>query len=153
MIMTSKIVIGIDPDMIASGFAVAEGKTLVSLRSVKLPDLVDHIKQFGGPDNVVVKLENPGANKTIFTRDVSGARNQRAVKDAIAIRVGKVMATTHHIKEILEAAGFEVKMVKPLTGKVKSQAKDDAEYFNRLTGWTERSNQDKRDAALIALYG
>lgn len=147
------ITIGIDPDMIASGFAVVEDKKIMSLRSVKLPDLVDHVEQFGGPDDVIIKLENPSANKTVFTRDIAGARNQRAVKDAIAMRVGKVMATTHHIKEILEAAGYTVQMVKPMTGKVKAKAKDDAEYFNRLTGWNGRSNQDNRDAALIALFG
>lgn len=147
------IIIGIDPDMIASGFAVVKDGKIISLMSVKLTLLVEHVQQFGQPSDVIIKLENPAANKTVFTRDISGARNQRAVKDAIAMRVGKVMATTHHIKEILEWAGYNVQMIKPLSGKVKSQSKLDAEYFNRLTGWTGRSNQDKRDAALIALFG
>lgn len=151
------IVIGIDPDMISSGVAVVYGqdkrKKIYSLNSVKLPALVDFVKAVGIPEQVIVKLENPAANRAVFTRDIAGAKNQRAVKDAIAVKVGKVMATTHHIKELLEHAGYTVKMVKPLTGPVKKQAKQSAEYFNKLTGWEGASNQDKRDAALIALYG
>jgi hypothetical protein len=29
----------------------------------------------------------------------------------------------------------------------------DAKFFNQLTGWTGSSNEDKRDAGLLALYG
>lgn len=147
------IIIGIDPDMIASGVAVASGKTLQQLQNVKLPNLIATVQAIGAPGDVVVKLENPAANKTVFTRDIAGARNQRAVKDAIAMKVGKVIATTHHIRELLESAGYTVKMVTPLKGPLKRQAKDDAAYFNKVTGWTGRSNQDQRDAALIALWG
>jgi len=147
------ITIGIDPDMIASGVAVATGKTIKQLLKVKLPKLIATIQAIGAPGEVVIKLENPEANKTVFTRDIAGAKNQRAVKDAIAMKVGKVMATTYHVKELLEDAGYQVKMITPLKGPLKRQAKDNAEYFNKVTGWTGRSNQDQRDAALIALWG
>ena len=150
------IIIGIDPDMIASGVAVAQsddrGKRLLHLQSIKLPKLLAFIKIYAA-DSVEIKLENPAANKSVFTRNIAGAKNQRAVKDAIAMKVGKVMATTHHIRELLESAGYTVKMVTPLKGPLKRQAKDDANYFNKVTGWTGRSNQDQRDAALIALWG
>ena len=49
--------------------------------------------------------------------------------------------------------GADVQLVKPLQGPAKRQAKADAEYFNRITGWAGRSNSDTRDAALLALYG
>lgn len=147
------ITIGIDPDMIASGFAVATGKSITRLQSVRLPQLVAAVQMIGAPGEVVIKLENPEANKVMFARSITGAKNQRAVKDAIAMKVGKVMATAHHIRELLESHGYAVKMVTPLKGPLKRQAKDDAEYFNKVTGWTGRSNQDQRDAALIALWG
>jgi antirestriction protein ArdC len=151
------IAIGIDPDMRASGVAVVYGpenyRKVHSLDNVKLPAIVEFVKSVGVPKDVVVKLENPAANKAVFTRDIAGARDKRAVRDAIAMKVGKVMATTHHIRELLENAGYTVKMVTPLKGPLKRQAKDDAAYFNKVTGWTGRSNQDQRDAALIALWG
>lgn len=147
------ITIGIDPDMIASGFAVVNGKQITNLHSVKLPNLIAAVQAIGAPGEVVIKLENPEANKVVFSRAITGAKNQRAVKDVIAMKVGKVMATAHHIKELLESCGYAVKMVTPLKGQLKRQAKDDAEYFNKITGWTGRSNQDQRDAALIALWG
>lgn len=144
------ITIGIDPDMIASGFAVVVGKEVTKLRSVKLPDLVDHVQQFGTPEQLIIKLENPEANKGLFA---CRANKNKAVSVAIAMSVGKVQATTHHIRELLESHGYTVKMVTPLKGPLKRQAKDSAEYFNKVTGWTGRSNQDQRDAALIALWG
>ena len=147
------ITIGIDPDMIASGVAVTTGKTISRLQSVKLPNLIATIQAIGSPGEVVIKLENPEANGSVFGRDLNGAVNKRAVRDAIAMRVGKVMATTHHVHEMLVAAGYEVRLIKPLSGPIKRQAKTDAAYFNKVTGWTGRSNQDQRDAALIALWG
>jgi len=40
--------------------------------------------------------------------------------------------------------------MKPLRGSVK-KAKNDAKLFNKITGWEGKSNQDKRDAALLAM--
>ena len=144
------ITIGIDPDMIASGFAVVNGKQITNLHSVKLPNLIAAVQAIGSPGDVVIKLENPEANKGLFACRVN---KNKAVSIAIATDVGKVMATAHHIKEMLIAAGYPVKLVTPLKGPLKRQAKDDAKYFNKITGWTGRSNQDQRDAALIALWG
>lgn len=144
------ITIGIDPDLIASGIAVVDGKELKHLLSIKLPDLINTIKAIGSPTEVCIKLENPEANKGLFA---SRQNKNKAVSIAIAMSVGKVQATTHHIKELLESAGYAVKLITPLRGEVKRQAKADANYFNKLTGWIGRSNQDQRDAALIALFG
>lgn len=144
------ITIGIDPDMIASGVAVVAGKSIQKLQSVKLPNLIATVQAVGAPGEVVVKLENPEANKGLFA---SRANKNKAVSISIAMSVGKVQATTHHIREMLESAGYQVKMVTPLKGPLKKQAKTDAAYFNKVTGWTGRSNQDQRDAALIALWG
>lgn len=144
------IIIGIDPDMVASGLAVVEAKGILKLQSVKLPDLVPTIQAIGRPGEVTIKLENPEANKGLFA---SRSNKNKAVSVAIAMSVGKVQATAHHIQELLIAAGYTVKMVTPLKGPLKRQAKDSAEYFNKVTGWTGRSNQDQRDAALIALWG
>ena len=148
------VVIGIDPDMIASGVAVIYGpenlRKIHSLNSVKLFALADFVKSVGRVQDVIVKIEDVEANKGLFA---SRQNNNKAVSIKIAMSVGKVQATTHHIRELLESAGYTVKMVTPLKGAVKQQAKKDAEYFNKLTGWSGRSNADQRDAALIALYG
>ena len=144
------ITIGIDPDLIASGIAVVDGKELKHLLSIKLPDLISTIKAIGSPAEVCIKLENPEANKGLFA---SRQNKNKAVSIAIAMSVGKVQATTHNIKELLESVGYAVKLITPLKGEVKRQAKADAKYFNKLIGWAGRSNQDQRDAALIALFG
>lgn len=52
-----------------------------------------------------------------------------------------------------DALGSPVSLVKSLKGTYKKKAKDDAKFFNQLTGWTGRDNEDKRDTGLLALYG
>ena len=143
-------IIGIDPDMRASGVAVVVGKDIQKLNNVRLPELVKFISEIGQPHQVTIKLENPEANKGLFA---CRANKNKAVSIAIATDVGKVMASTYHIKELLEAAGYSVKLITPLKGELKQKAKTDAAYFNKLTGWQKKSNADQRDAALIALWG
>ncbi len=71
---------------------------------------------------------------------------------SIAEDLGKVKATARLIKEVLEDKGIKVTLVKPLRGPIK-KAEDSSVYFNKITGWTGRSNADTRDAALIAMFG
>lgn len=144
------VIIGIDPDMIASGFAVVVDGKIKALLNVPLPDVLHWVGGIAEPGKVVIKLEDVEANKGLFA---SRQNKNKAVSIKIAMSVGKVQATTHHIREILESAGYTVKMVKPLTGAVKKQAKADYKYFNKVTGWAGRSNADQRDAAMIALWG
>jgi hypothetical protein len=147
--MQKLITVGIDPDIVKSGIAVLEGGKLTSLHALPFAEIPDFLLSLGGQICVQVKIENPGAIKTMWSNAGKGGLR---VQMSIAQDVGRVMAVAELLRQVLEHAGYQVKMVKPLSGPVK-KAKDDAEFFNRLTGWTGRSNQDKRDAALIALYG
>lgn len=147
--MQKVITVGIDPDLVKSGIAVLENGKLTSLHSLPFAEIPDFLLSLGGQMCVFVKIENPGAIKAMWSNNGKG--NSR-IQLSIAQDVGRVMAVAELLRQVLEFAGYQVKMVKPLSGTVK-KAKDDADFFNRLTGWTGRSNQDKRDAALIALYG
>lgn len=143
------IVVGIDPDIRKSGVALAIDGKLAELHSLPFVEVLPYIMSIGLPGSLLVKIENPGAVSAMWSQ-----RNKMslAAKMSVAQDVGRVMAVAELLQQVIENAGHQVKMVKPLHGPVK-RAKDDAEYFNRLTGWAGRSNQDKRDAALIALYG
>lgn len=145
----SKIVVGIDPDIKKSGVAVLSGQKLTRLESLKFMDVIAFLEQIGGPDVVYVKLENPSAISTTFS--TRAGMSQRAAM-SVAQDVGRVKAVCELLHEAIKDAGYQIKLVKPLSGPIK-RAKDDREFFNKITGWQGQSNQDKRDAALIAIYG
>lgn len=144
-----KLTIGIDPDFVKNGVAVVQGEKILSLESLCFVELIEYIKTTCAKD-AVIKLENPSAIKPLFG---AKAKNKRSIREKICQDVGKCKATGSLIQQVLESQGYKVKLVKPLKGPVKRQAKNDAVYFNKLTGWKGRSNEDKRDAALVALYG
>ncbi len=142
------ITIGIDPDLKASGVAVVAGGELISLHNKKFCELLGWLSQWD-KSAVLIKLENPEANKGLFA---AHSNKNKAVSIRVATNVGQVMAVARLLHEMLEHNGYTVKLVSPLKGAAK-KCKDDAEYFNKVTGWTGRSNADQRDAAMIAICG
>lgn len=142
------ITIGIDPDLKASGVAVVAGGKLVSLHNKKFCELLGWLSQWD-KSAVLIKLENPEANKGLFA---AHSNKNKAVSIRVATNVGQVMAVARLLNEVLLHAGYDVHLIRPLKGVAK-WSKADAEYFNKVTGWTGRSNADQRDAAMIALHG
>ena len=140
----SQLVIGIDPDLQASGVALVREGVIVGLNNLRFFDLIEFINANRQASFVVEDVE---ANKPTFNRHLRAKANAR-----VSQNVGQVKAVARLITEYLESRGLDYIKVKPLMGQVKI-AKKDAAYFNRLTGWENRSNEDNRDAALLALYG
>ncbi len=139
-----RLVVGIDPDLKKSGVAVVSEGKLITLDNLKLLDLIEFISEHKHCAHFVVEDVNhdkatyirPGTNKNVMMN--------------ISQKVGMVKAIGTLLEEILTDLGAEFTSMKPLRGSVK-KAKKDAELFNRITGWVGKSNQDKRDAALLAL--
>lgn len=136
--------IGIDPDLVKSGVALVDGGKILELHALSFYELTQLIEQY--PDAHYV-VENVEYDKTTYIRPGLS----RAAMCKVAQNVGQVKGTHKHIYDWLTEKGCKVTRVQPLRGPVKQKAKTSADYFNRLTGWTGRSNEDKRDAALIAL--
>lgn len=141
--------IGIDPDIVKSGIAVVLNDVILRMDSVPFAEIANYVKAQGNPDEVVILLENPEAIRPLFGKKLNLTRRAR---DKACMDVGMCKGAARLIGEVLTHAGYTVVKVSPLKGIVK-KAKDDKAFFNRLTKWESNSNQDKRDAALIALYG
>ncbi len=149
-----EIIIGIDPDMIASGVAViAEKDEILELSKKSIIDIVVYVKQWSQNNIVTVKIEDPNLISPTFPRIIKDARSLQAVRDKISQDVGRVKASATLIIQVLEHAGIKVQRVKPIKGPVKKLCKNDSAYFNRVFKWNGRSNEDSRDAAIIAVYG
>jgi len=141
--MTS-IVIGIDPDLVKSGVAVVNNGEIITLDALNLFELFEFIKEHKHLAHFVVEdVEHDQA--TYYRKGANGKVMQR-----ISQNVGQVKAIGRVLGEYLVGCDAQFTLIKPLRGSIK-KAKKDAEYFNKLTGWTGRSNEDKRDAALLAL--
>ena len=143
------LTIGIDPDISKSGVAFVVAGRIERLEALCFVELIETIAEYKkGCVDVVVKLEDVESNKAMFAREPMSS----AAKMKIAQNVGMVKAVARLIRESLDAKGIKVIMVKPLKGTIK-KAKKNASLFNSMTKWEGRTNEDKRDAALIALYG
>lgn len=143
------LIIGIDPDLKASGVAIVVRNKISELKNMPFPELIEYITALAADNEITVKLEDVNAWRSVKHRAGTGPAAMRKISQ----NVGQVKATASLIKEMLNSKGIEVHLVKPLKGKVKMQAKKNSAYFNKLTGWTGSSNEDNRDAALIALHG
>lgn len=138
------LVVGIDPDLVKSGVAVVKDGVLTDLKNLNFSELRGFIKAH--PQAVFV-LEDVEINKPVFDRKVNAQANLR-----IAQNVGMVKGVARLIAEYLTEQDCLFTMMRPLTGHAK-HAKKNADYFRLLTGWEGRSNEDNRDAAMLAIHG
>ncbi|MCS6259853.1 hypothetical protein G3479_11405 [Shewanella baltica] len=161
--------IGIDPDLTKSGVATVVNNEIVTLKSMGFSELIEFVISKSHLPCAVL-LEDVDNKKPVFPKRLrqsvkgqnpllayvghapSQSGSNAKVNMSIAEDLGKVKATARLIKEVLEDKGIKVTLVKPLRGPIK-KAKDSSVYFNKITGWTGRSNADTRDAALIAMFG
>jgi len=137
--------IGIDPDLDKCGVAFIDAGAVVSLHALDFFAVLEMIAQNPTAEFVIEDVE---FNKPTFNRGLNQSKNLK-----VAQNVGMVKAVARLLTEALKRAGVKYKAVPPLKGHMKNSAKKDAKYFNKITGWTGISNEDKRDAALLALFG
>lgn len=131
------MIIGIDPDLEKSGVAVKskDGLRLLNLTFVELKDLIE--KECAVIKKVVVEAG--------WLNTKSNFRNiqSRLVAERTAKNVGENHATGKLIVQLIKSMGIPVVEIKPYRSKLN------ADDFNRITGWTGRTNQEQRDAAML----
>jgi hypothetical protein len=130
-------IIGIDPGK-HTGVAIFIKGKLTALRTTDpqgVAALLDEIQ----PERVV--FEDSRLTRATWVRGVSPAALRK-----IARNVGQIDAWCTQLVDLCAARGIVAHGISP-KGK---GAKLNAEQFKKLTGWTGRSNQHERDAAMVA---
>ena len=128
--------VGIDPGM-HNGFAIYDRQLAVitHCNSMPLHVLFDTLKAWKIND-IEVFIENPNTWVGFKGKKGNDARLQGA---------GAVKQTYRHIVEFLEDYGIPYTPTK-LQGNLKKVSRD---YFAKVTGYKDRTNEHARDAAMI----
>ena len=146
-----KLTIGCDPDVDGKGFAIYQGGHLKDLLAMPIIYFYEFCKQLNADGNsefVELHIEDLCANKS------SAFSHRRvdppAVKYKKSEAVGRCKQAQLEVEKIAEH--FHIKIVRH---KVSKKWKDAAgrKEFERLTGWTGRSNPDTRSAAYFGYLG
>lgn len=145
--------IGIDPDTERSGVALIKSEIQgMELYSFSFFDLLAYVAQqhqaaCAVGAKLVVYVE---AGYLIGTVWHATRKDGYRTASAKGKSVGRNHQTARHIVEGLQRLGVAVLEVKPL--KKIGGRKADARLFKMITGYTGRTNQETRDAGLIAYH-
>ncbi len=134
-----KILIGIDTG-VHTGFAVAidrgNGGELEQVESLSITQAMNQVSkriQDWGIQNVSLYIED-ARKRTWFT----GGREKSQ-------GVGSVKRDAQIWEDWCKEQGIHFKMIHPAANATKKKADD----FKRMTGWTGRTNEHARDAAML----
>ena len=146
------LIIGIDPDCEKSGLCIIDKdeKKVIKAEALPFPQLIEASVLYKFPDEIkCVYVEAGWLNKGNY----HGRKgDSRALSAAKGEAVGRNAETGRKIVEMLRYNNIPVFEVKPLkkvwkgTGGKITQA----EILRIIPGFPKRSNQEVRDAALIA---
>jgi len=143
----SKIVIGVDPDSKAHGVAVYLDSELIEVKSLPLMKLMQMIKNYAVcSESIEVHIEDVCATSAAFN-----ARDRKTninVKLKMAQHIGMCKQAQVELERVCE--WYKIKVVHH---KISKMWKKDKSQFEKVTGWTGRSNEDTRSAAYFGFLG
>lgn len=132
------LIIGIDPDLDASGVATLKNGQIEKLECLDFPKVIEFIH-----------LQKPLIKKVVIEAGWLNAKSNwhQAKTIQVAAKIGKNVGENHATGKILaqmiEAMGVSVQLVRPTSSKLN------AEQFKRLTGFAGMTNPEKRDAGVL----
>lgn len=149
--MTYDIIIGIDPDVEASGVATLIRRTKkIEATTMKLPALMDYLRRVRYPTlTIAVVVE---ASWTTAHNFHSLPSDSKAVAAKKGYHVGRNHQIGIDIADIARHFSLDVRLQPPLRKIWKGKdRKITHEEICAITGYTaKRSNQEERDAMLLA---
>ena len=132
------ITIGIDPDSEAHGVAIYMGDKLTSIQTMTLIEIIHLIDET--MSETVFSIENTLANNFIYARN---ANKNKKIEQTIARSVGRCQQAQLELQRVLDWKEIPYVLHKPQKG---NWAKN-KDQFEKITGWSGRSNADTRSAA------
>lgn len=134
-----QFVVGIDPDSEKHGVAFYCSDVLVDLSLMTTVNIVDWIEANHG-ESIVFSLENVLYTSTVYSRN---RRSSPSVMGKIGLNIGRVQQAQIELMRWLDRLKCPYMLYKPESGNWANNRKQ----FEKVTGWTGRSNKDTRSAA------
>lgn len=141
-----KIIIGVDPDSKAHGVAVYEGGKLLTLKCMDLFEFLMLIDVGGSKaKTITVHIENVCGMNAVFRQRQS---KNASVSMKMSNSVGKCQQSQIELERICKHLNIKV-----VQHKISKIWKKDKAQFEKVTGWTGKSNEDTRSAAYFGWLG
>lgn len=151
--MSGKYIIGIDPDSKKHGMALYAFGELVRLESMRLVDVMQMIEaDFNREEMNLIEVHIEDVNRVSAA---FGARDKK--RDNIHIRlkmaqhIGQCKQAQLEVERLFEF--YQIPVFKHKLSKKWKNAQSGKAEFERLTGWSGRSNEDTRSAAYFGFLG
>ncbi len=136
------ITIGVDPDSDGHGIAIYIDGNLAELTKWDLMDFIPH-----APDSRILwAIENVMANQFVYKRN---EQKTKAAQSKVAMHIGRCQQAQVELEKVLKYHGARYALIKPMKGNWAT----DKTQFEKVTGWTGRSNADTRSAAFFGFLG
>jgi hypothetical protein len=136
------IVIGIDPGK-TTGLARwdPQSQRFLSILSMPIHKAMDEVRQEAMPEHVLVLFEDARKRGWFGTMDAKQAKYGAAVREG----AGAAKRDSTIWEDFLTDMAIPFISKKPQARSTKWTA----EYFKRVTGWPEHTNEHARDAAVL----
>ena len=142
-----KILIGIDTG-VHTGFAVAidrgNGGELEQVESLSITQAMEKIQDrinLDGKDNIFLYIEDARKRTWFGSMDARQAKSGAGVREG----VGSVKRDAQIWEDWCKENQINFKMIHPKNNSTKYKA----DTFKKITGWTGRTNEHARDAAML----
>jgi len=135
----SKYVIGCDPDSEKHGIAIFKDGKLIEMHMYNNMEIVTNIIEKYDVSDLLFSIENVMTTNHIFGKHLTD-NNKSNMK--VALCVGRVQQSQVELERLLDHFGVKYRRYAPCSDWKKQET-----LFKRNTGWTKRSNEDKRSAA------
>lgn len=144
-------VIGIDPDVEKNGVATVDKQTNeMQISTLAFPQLIEYLKDKNKDCTILVLIEAGWLNHSNWHLSPK-ITIQKAAQ--IGNATGRNHETGRKIAEMCEYYKIPYKLIKPLKKIWRgTDGKISAAEFSRITGCKARTNQEMRDAGLIAWF-
>lgn len=142
-----KILIGIDTG-VHTGFAVAfdhgEGGVLQKVESLSITQAMQSVLEFEDEHDlkdIMLYIEDARKRTWFGGADARQARSGAGIREG----VGSVKRDAQIWEDWCKEKGINFKLIHPAANATKKKVED----FTRMTGWTGRTNEHGRDAAML----
>jgi hypothetical protein len=139
-----RLIYGIDPDSEKHGVAIYFEGQLQELKMMQLMELESHA--IYKANDIAFSIENVMANQFVYARN---QKSSKAAQSKVAMHIGRCQQAQVELMRMLDKYEIPYVLHKPQRG---NWAKNKPQ-FEKVTGWTGRSNEDTRSAAYFGYLG